>query len=269
MDFNIRKPGNIFALLLVLLSFLILIGLPLFTFFSPIALESESTFDIQDPNLPETFRLFLQVFIVALQIFLFVVFMIFVPIIWYIVVNKLSFKEIKSRLNLDFKNFDKAVLWGLLTVFLIYFVSILMSGLIHLLGYDLNQMSNVGDIERIFGSSIAIFIIIAFQPIGEEIFFRGFLLDKFNYIFNRKKIDEESLIYKYKFPAVFVTSLLFGVAHMSYGKPYVFLMTFVFGMILGLAVVKTKNLYTSIIAHMLLNIVTFVIYFSFKDILGF
>lgn len=272
MDFNIKNPGHIFAMILLSISFLILIGLSLSTYFLSITGVTQNSTDVEIPEMSGLFSIIFQIIMVALQLFLFIVFMILVPIIWYVIVNKLSFGEIKSRLKLDFKNFDKAVLWGFLTVFLIFAINGLINYLVGLIGYDSSQMSNVDDIERIFISPVSMFIVIAFQPIGEEIFFRGFLLDKINYLFNKNQtedIDDEGFLRKYQVPAVFTTSLLFGFAHMSYGEPYVFLVTFVFGLLLGFAVVKTKSLYTSIIAHMLLNIVTFAVYFSFKDILGF
>ena len=55
-------------------------------------------------------------------------------------------------------------------------------------------------------------------------------------------------------PAVFFTAFLFGIAHMSYGKIFPVLMPMVMGVILGFIILKTKNLYSSIIAHVAFNV---------------
>jgi membrane protease YdiL (CAAX protease family) len=90
-------------------------------------------------------------------------------------------------------------------------------------------------------------ILIIIQPIAEEIFFRGFLLDKFKNLFGKNI-------------AIFFSSLLFGLAHLSYGNIYPAILTFIIGLLLAVLVVKTKNLYSSIIAHILFNLISFSIY---------
>ena len=95
--------------------------------------------------------------------------------------------------------------------------------------------------------------IVVFQSTTEEIFFRGFLLDKINTLAGKEI-------------AILTTAILFGMAHLSYGKIYPALMTGVFGILLGYVVMKTKNLNTAIIAHILFNITSFALYIASQSL---
>ena len=87
----------------------------------------------------------------------------------------------------------------------------------------------------------------AFQPIGEEIFFRGFLLDKINAMAGRET-------------AIVLTSILFGMAHLTYGNIYPAILTGILGLILAYMVLKTKNLVTAIVAHIFFNVASVTLY---------
>ena len=83
----------------------------------------------------------------------------------------------------------------------------------------------------------------------EEIFFRGFLLDKIKVISDQKT-------------AIILTSFIFGIAHLTYGNVFPALMTGILGLILAYMVIKTKNLTTAIVAHILFNLTSVVLYFA-------
>ena len=59
--------------------------------------------------------------------------------------------------------------------------------------------------------------------------------------------------------AIFVTAILFGLAHMGYGGYYPVVLPMLMGLVLGAVVIKTKNLYSSIIAHILFNFTVFML----------
>ncbi len=263
MDFDINKPSHIVSLLLVIASFFMIIGLSIVSLF--LGINSEQVESIQE--FPAVLQMFVEIFTVILQIIIFITFMIIVPLIWYRYVNKLNLKRIKERLQLDFKTIDRAFLWGILAFLMIIGLNIVVNLFFQSFGFAESDLNNAQDIANIL-SPIPMFVIIAFQPIGEEIFFRGFLLDKIDYLFNKKQ-EKTGFFYDYKIPAVLTTSILFGVAHLSYAKIPVFISISVVGFVLGIIVVKTKNLYSSIFAHMILNISAFAIYFMFKDLPGF
>jgi hypothetical protein len=93
----------------------------------------------------------------------------------------------------------------------------------------------------------ATLILITVQPVTEEIFYRGFLLEK---------IEKMSS----SFAAIGITGILFGLAHLTTGNIYPALLTGIAGVILATLVIKTKNLTAAIIAHILFNVASFAIY---------
>ena len=66
--------------------------------------------------------------------------------------------------------------------------------------------------------------------------------------------------------AIIVTALLFGIAHLSFGNVYPAIMTAVVGLLLAFLVIKTKNLYSAITAHILFNLASFSFYMLGKSI---
>ena len=122
------------------------------------------------------------------------------------------------------------------------------------IGIDTEDLGNIEDIEQLF-SLPAMFILVAVQPITEEIFFRGFLLEKIH-AFAGKEI------------AIVVTSILFGIVHLSYGNVYPALMSGLLGIILAIVVIRTKNLMTAVIAHTLYNIASVTLYVIAKSLLS-
>jgi len=117
------------------------------------------------------------------------------------------------------------------------------------LGFPIQEQGDIEDIEVYF-SPVAVFLLLAIQPIAEEIFFRGFLLDKFKALGGN-------------YFAIGLTSILFGLAHVSYAKIYPAIITAVLGVVLALSVIKTKNLLTAIIAHTGYNIISYILYLTF------
>jgi len=163
-----------------------------------------------------------------------------VPFAWYFIVNKLGLKGIFARIKLVSKNIDKAFLWGILAAIVIFFVIFVIEYVLISLGHKPQDLSNIPDLQRLF-SWPSMFFLVAIQPIGEEIFFRGFLFEKIENFAGGTT-------------AVFITAFLFGIAHMSYGKIFPVLMPMLMGIIFGYIVLKTKNLYSSLFAHIVFNI---------------
>lgn len=242
MDLNIRKFSHLLILCTILLTFLIFIIMPILSFLG-ITISSDG-YPIE--NITPAFRIIFEIFLLSLQLFLILLFFILFPILWYIVINKYELKEILYHIKLKKENIERSILWGIITVFIAFTIIITIGGIFQLLGFDLTDSSNIPQLELYF-SIPSILILIIIQPIAEEIFFRGFLLDKFKNLFGKNI-------------AIFFSSLLFGLAHLSYGNIYPAILTFIIGLLLAVLVVKTKNLYSSIIAHILFNLISFSIY---------
>lgn len=77
-------------------------------------------------------------------------------------------------------------------------------------------------------------------PINEEILFRGFLVPRIGII---------------------LSAVIFASLHFSYLSISEFAAALIFGLIAGYAFKRTKSLYVSIVAHMLLNFLTILILF--------
>lgn len=81
-------------------------------------------------------------------------------------------------------------------------------------------------------------VVAVFAPISEEVFFRGFFVPRIG---------------------IFWSSIFFASLHAGYCSLPELLATFVFGLVAGYVFKKTKSLYPSIAAHMLLNTINLVI----------
>ena len=250
MDFNYKKPTHLFAMLAVLAAFFMLIGLSLLTFFNMLPTTSTS----QLSSLSENSRFFVEIFTLVIQLLIVVIgIFLIVPLLWYTLVNKFSLRQIFDKLQLRLKGIDKALLWGILAVFAGFAITIVINLLIiQWSGIDAESLSNIPDLEQIF-SPISLYILVAVQPIGEEIFFRGFLLDKITSVSGPKT-------------AMVTTSVLFGLSHLSYGMAYTAVMAGALGLIFAFVVMKTKNLYASIVAHIAINVISLTIYFLDKSL---
>ncbi|MFW6122185.1 MAG: CPBP family intramembrane glutamic endopeptidase [Petrotogales bacterium] len=249
MDFNIKKPTHILALFVLIIALLVLVILP---FFSYLGMFS-SLQSIQMEEVSGNFRLIFEIMALLIQIVLLVMLLfIGVPLLWYSLVNKLNLNGILSRLKIRFKGIDMVFLWSIITVIVGFAIFFAIGAVLTLLGFDLSDTSNIPEIESYF-SLPSIFILLMIQPIGEEIFFRGFLLDKISCVAGKEV-------------AIFSSAILFGMAHLSYGKIYPAIMAGILGILLGYVVMKTKNLNTAIVAHILFNVTSLTIYTVSKSL---
>jgi membrane protease YdiL (CAAX protease family) len=242
MDFKPDKPSHIFALILLLISFLLIFILPIYTFLISLdATELLETFDI-----PESVAVSSQLLVIAIFIL--------IPFAWYYFVNGSDLKDFKSRIKLIAKDIDIAFIWGVLSAILIFIIIFVIEIMLIAGGIETQDLSNMPDLQRLFSWPV-LFFLIAVQPIGEEVYFRGFLFDK---------------IENYAGPqiAIFITALLFAIAHMSYGKIIPVLMIFLMGLVLGYIVYKSKSLYSSIIAHIFFNVSSFTLAYLGMELLN-
>jgi membrane protease YdiL (CAAX protease family) len=248
MQFDIRKPFHILALLLIICTFALVIVSPILSFFN--LLPSAQTIDVSETT--GSGNLFSEVFVLILQLSLIVGFLIIVPFLWYFLVNESTLKDIFYRLKLRSKNLETASLWGFLLAVVIFAIFFIIELALISLGANAEDLGNIQDLERYF-SPISLFFLVSIQPIAEEIFFRGFLLDKIE-SFAGGNI------------AILTTAVLFGLAHMSYQKLYPVIFPMIIGIFLGYIVIKLKNLYSAITAHIAFNVASFILYIFAKSL---
>ncbi len=251
MQFNYKDVGHLFAAFLVFISFLVFIGLPVISLFSPV---SDLNAIDQIGDFGEGFALLFEIILLVIQIVMVVFLFVLVPFLWYRLVNKYSLKEIFRSIQLKKEQLDMSFLWGVITAIIALGFVLIIGVILSVSGVADENASNIKDLELLF-SLPTILILITFQPIAEEIFFRGFLLDKL-----QKPLGKN--------PAIIVTSILFGVAHISMGNVIPAIIISVVALVLGYMVVKTKSLMTGIIAHVIFNIISFLLYLIGKQILS-
>ncbi len=247
MDFTLKKPMHLIALLGILGSLALFIGYPLLSVFSPTqipALYNTSMTPLQRASI-EISLLFIQF------LFVFVGFIV-VPLLWYKFVNQLSLKEMLGRLQLTRKGLGNALLWGFISVIIAFAITMSIAlAYLYLTKVDLSKFSNIPDLQVLF-SIPSLYLLVTLQPFCEEFFFRGFLLEKLT------KTGGSTV-------AIIVTSLLFGVSHLSYTYAYAAIIAVILGVLFSVVVLKTKNLYSSIFAHTLINVASLTLYFFGKS----
>ena len=110
----------------------------------------------------------------------------------------------------------------------------------------MNDISNIEDLAGVLSIPSMLFVILI-QSVSEEVFFRGFLMGK---------IDKFTGMY----PAILIVAIIFGLAHISYGKYYPVIASIMIGIVLGFIKYKTKNLFSSIVAHLTFNFTAYMLY---------
>ncbi len=240
MDFNIKKPKHIIALLILLFAFFLIIVSPILSFVG----YYPSTSDIE----------LSEIVIVISSIFTIFIF-VGVPYLWILLVNDTaSIKGFLKELNVKIKGLPMALVWAFVAVVLMFAIEIIIGLILYQLGYVNDEVSNVQDLAASLSIGSIIFVVI-FQSASEEVFFRGFLLKKMDSLYGKEI-------------AIVLSSVLFGLAHLSYANPYVGVMSALIGVVLGYFYIKTRNLVTVIAAHILFNSASFFLFFIYQS-LGF
>ena len=247
MDFSFKKPTHLFALLGLLGALFLFVVYPLISVFSVTPIPSLYT-----PSMTPVQKLTLEASLLFFQFLFVFAGLILVPLLWYKLVNQISLKEMFARLNLRKEGLHNAILWGFITVIVAFGITMTI-GLIYLFFTKTNPstLSNIPDLQQLF-SITSLYLIVAIQPFCEEFFFRGFLLEKIT------KAGGTTI-------AVVTTSVLFGISHLTYTYAYTAIIAVILGVLLALVVLKTKNLYSAIFAHTVINITSLTLYFFGKS----
>jgi len=242
MDFTGKKLSHLVALLGVLCSFSLFVFYPLISVFFPTQIPA-----VYSPSLTPAQRLTMELSLLFIQFLFVFAGLVIVPLLWYTLVNRLSLKEICTRLQLRREGLGNALLWGFLIVIVAFALTIAI-GLLYMFvtKIDPSTLSNIPDLQQLF-SLPSLYLIVAIQPFCEELFFRGFLLEKL-------------MKFRGAFFATVVTSVLFGVSHLSYTYAYAAVVAVMLGVLFSVVVLKTKNLYSAIFAHTLINITSLTLF---------
>ena len=247
MDFTVKKPSHLFALVALLGSLLLFIGYPLLSIF----LSSDIP-TLYPQSITPFQKLTIEVFLLFFQLLFVFIGLILVPLLWYALVNHYSVSEIFQRLKLRREGLDRAILWGIVAIAIAFAISMII-GLIYLFLTKTNPstVSNIPDLMELF-SVPSLYILVTLQPFCEEFFFRGFLLEKITAV-------------RGPVAAVIITSVFFGISHLSYTYAYTAIIATILGVLFALVVLKTKNLYSAIFAHTIINVASLTLFFFGKS----
>lgn len=118
----------------------------------------------------------------------------------------------------------------------LFFAILLLSIFISLFS-SITSIPLPSNVQQTLAGTPLYFLVFTFliAPINEEIFFRGFLVPRIG---------------------VIASAIIFAILHLSYLSISEFAAAFVFGLLAGYVFKKRKSLYSSIIAHMLVNFIT-------------
>lgn len=238
MDFSYKKPAHLFAILVLIGSLTLIIVPSILTYLS--LLPTSTDIQLSEP-------LLLFSMIITVSIF------IGVPLIWYVLVNNFSYPQMFKELQIKKHNFGMAIFWAIIAIVIMYLILIIAGLILAQLGIIQEEITNVQDLTMNLSLPALLLIVIVQSPV-EEIFFRGFLLKKISSVTGNHI-------------AVFYSAIIFGLAHLSYGKLYPAFMSTVLGIILGYTLIKSKNLLSVITAHLLFNLSNVVIYFFSQSLI--
>lgn len=136
--------------------------------------------------------------------------------------------------------------WGIAGLALSYIALGIYIGLVTALGIDALEPVSAIDDDSIFRNVYLValtgVVVVFVAPVAEEIFFRGFLIGGIT--------RRWSLI-----PAVAASAIIFAAIHLDVGSLIPFA---IIGVIFAYIYVRSGNLFSSVIAHMLFNTVAFV-----------
>lgn len=125
------------------------------------------------------------------------------------------------------------------------FVVVILFGLVLGVFTAVTNIQLPTNVQQVLAGTPLYFLVFTFliAPINEEIFFRGFLVSKISKWFGAAA-------------GIIISAIIFSVLHLSYLSISEFAAAFFFGLIAGYVFSKTKSLYPSIVAHMLVNFTT-------------
>jgi membrane protease YdiL (CAAX protease family) len=174
-----------------------------------------------------------------------IAFSLFLPsIVFAYLARKHNFSQILNELGLSKNHISvKFFVYGILLFLIILMLEIGLSLFSYITGIPLP--TNVGKI--LSGMPLYFLIFSVFiAPLNEEIAFRGFLVNRIGIV---------------------ASALIFAILHAGYSSIAEGLGAFIFGLLAGYVFKKTKSLYPSLIAHIIVNLLAVIVLFVLMGII--
>jgi membrane protease YdiL (CAAX protease family) len=161
-----------------------------------------------------------------------------VPVaLWAVAAERLRGKEVPAWLGLRRAGARGSLLWAAMAVLLVFWFLIAAGLVLHALGQGEVANERAEAIGRSLDVPTAL-LVAALTGVGEEVFFRGFLLKKLGNL---------------------PQAVLFGLAHLNYLQALEVGVTAALGYMFGRAVQRTGNLWGPVVGHAAFNAVSLLI----------
>lgn len=170
--------------------------------------------------------------------------MLFFPFLWSIEMKGNNLLRSMRQLGISREGFVRNVFFGIWVTPLVFILTISESLLIY--GLHVEEAGKVGMIAIGLPLYVLIFSFTV-TPIAEEIFFRGFLLPRIG---------------------ILLSTLLFALAHFSYGSIAEFVGAFTAGLVFALMRRRSKSVIPSIVAHAAFNLINMLLVFAYIYYVG-
>lgn len=157
---------------------------------------------------------------------------------YLIAVRGNTVREIVQMLGLSKDRITKTALYaGVLLFMIIIIIELGISLFQAVTGIQVPSTNVVGLLAGAPGIFLLFTVFVA--PFNEEVFFRGFLVPRIGIVFS---------------------GIIFAVLHAGYGSWTEFAGALIFGLLAGYFFKRTKSLYTTMLAHLLVNLVTVLLF---------
>jgi len=156
----------------------------------------------------------------------------------YLLYKKFGLREAVESLHFNLKALTlRAILVGVVLFAAIFLLEVALSAFQTITHIPLP--TNVQSLLEGMPAYLLVFSVVV-APIDEELLFRGFLVPRIGIVWS---------------------ALIFSLFHISYYSIAEFIAAFIFGLLAGYAFKRTKSLYTTIIGHALVNMLTIIVLF--------
>lgn len=161
-----------------------------------------------------------------------------ITVILYLAIHKkVGFREMPGILGIGKGSISpRIILLGLLLFFVVETFAMIVIAYNHITSSNLSS-----NVSQVFGGAPIWFVLFSsiIAPIDEEVLFRAFLVPRLGIV---------------------ISAAMFAVAHSGYGSIIEIGVALLFGIVAGFIFKKTKSLYPSLIAHVLVNATTLIIF---------
>lgn len=170
----------------------------------------------------------------------------------YLMLRGMNLSSIIDYLNLSRAKLNKNSIYTGIAVFFI----ILLFELLLAVFSKITNIPLPTNVDQLFqGLPTYFYVFVAFiGPINEEIFFRGFLIKLFDGFLSKFKPDPKNIITRWF--GIVVSAALFAILHAGYASIAELLGAFAFGLLAGYIFKRTNSLYSTIIPHVGVNLLT-------------